>query len=227
MQRQADPVAHPPIAAAAGNLAFESIPALQKAGVRADQWSAAQQLAQRRVLSRLLQALFREALLNPGQLIADTRADVTLLPIWQQRVVLRFTGLRAGALGSWTLTGDVAVLAHDQPPVSIDRPSTLLHWLSPMLDTGDATDVSRLTAIARLSAELDNSQDNDTLCQAYRLAWGERLAAEHGTSAAQDALASLTDDGTPHALARTEQWGTGGHPGTRPTRREWGCRPIR
>ena len=212
MQRQADPVAHPPIAAAAGNPVFESIPALQSAGVRATHWSAAQQLARRRVLSRLLQALFREALLSPGQLIPDTRADVTLLPIWQQRVLLRFTGLRAGALGSWTLTGDVAVLAHDRPPASIDRPSTLLHWLSPMLETGDATDVSRLTAIARLSAELDNSQDNDTLCQAYRLAWGEQLAAEHGASVAQDALALLTGDGTPRALARTEQWGTGGHP---------------
>ncbi len=212
MQHQADPTTRPPIAAAAGNLVLESIPALQNAGVRATHWSAAQQLARRRVLSRLLQALFREALLNPAQLIADTRADVTLLPIWQQRVLLRFTGLRAGALGSWTLTGDVAVLAHDRPPMPIDRPSTLLHWLSPMLETGDATDVSRLTAIARLSAELDNSQDNDTLCQAYRLAWGAQLATEYGTSGAQDALALLTGDGTPHALARTEQWGTGGHP---------------
>ncbi|WP_296228484.1 NRPS-independent rhizoferrin synthetase [Ralstonia sp. UBA689] len=215
MQRQADPAAQTsiaPIAVAAGNLSFESIPALREAGVHAAHWSAAQQLARRRVLSRLLQALFREALLNPYQLIADTRPDMTLLPIWQQRVLLRFTGLHPGALGNWTLAGDVTVLAHDRLPMLVERPSALLHWLTPILETGDDNSAHRLTAIARLSAELDNSQDNDTLCQAYRLAWGERLAAEHGATAPQDALALLVGDGTPQALARTEQWGTGGHP---------------
>lgn len=214
MQHQADPAAQTPIASivvAAGNLSFESIPALREAGVHAAHWSAAQQLARRRVLSRLLQALFREALLDPDQLIADTRPDVTLLPIWQQRVLLRFTGLRPGALGSWTLAGDVTVLAHDRLPTLVERPSALLHWLAPILETGD-DDSAHLTAIARLSAELDNSQDNDTLCQAYRLAWGERLAAEHDATASQDALALLVGDGAPYALARTEQWGTGGHP---------------
>lgn len=215
MQRRSDTAAKTQTAsaaAAAGNFRLESIPALLEVGVQAEHWSAAQQLARRRVLSRLLQALFREALLNADQLIADTRADVTLLPIWQQRVLLRFTGLRPGALGSWTLTGDVAVLAHDRPPTPIERPSALLNWLAPMLDIGDATDAHRLAAIARLATELDNSQDNDTLCQAYRLVWGERLAAEHRVAASQDALALLCGDGTPHALARTEQWGTGGHP---------------
>ncbi|WP_112186118.1 NRPS-independent rhizoferrin synthetase [Ralstonia sp. GX3-BWBA] len=214
MQRRSDTAAKTQTApaAAAGNFRLESIPALLEVGVHAEHWSAAQQLARRRVLSRLLQALFREALLNADQLIADTRADVTLLPIWQQRVLLRFTGLRPGALGSWTLTGDIAVLAHERPPAPIERPSALLNWLAPMLDIGDATDAHRLAAIARLATELDNSQDNDTLCQAYRLAWGERLAAEHRTAASQDALALLCGDGTPHTLARTEQWGTGGHP---------------
>lgn len=215
MQRRSDTAAKTQTASAAvaaGSLCLESIPALHEAGVQAEHWSAAQQLARRRVLSRLLQALFREALLNADQLIADTRADVTLLPIWQQRVLLRFTGLRPGALGSWTLAGDVAVLAHDRPPTPIERPSALLHWLAPILDIGDAADAHRLAAIARLATELDNSQDNDTLCQAYRLAWGERLAAEHRVVASQDALALLCGDGTPHALARTEQWGTGGHP---------------
>lgn len=214
MQRRSDTAAKTQTApaAAAGNFRLESIPALLEVGVQAEHWSAAQQLARRRVLSRLLQALFREALLNADQLIADTRADVTLLPIWQQRVLLRFTGLRPGALGSWTLTGDIAVLAHERPPAPIERPSALLNWLAPMLDIGDATDAHRLAAIARLATEMDNSQDNDTLCQAYRLAWGERLAAEHRTAASQDALALLCGDGTPHTLARTEQWGTGGHP---------------
>jgi len=196
---------------AADTLSLEAIPALAQAGVRTVHWSDAQQMARRRVMSRLLQALFREALLSPDQLIVDTRTDVTLLPIWQQRVLLRFTGLRPGALGSWTLAGDVTVLAHGRPPVPVERPSTLLHYLGPLLDAQDAGTAS-LAAIARLSAELDNSQDNDTLCQAYRLAWGERLAAEHVATGALDAIELLAGDGTPSALARTEQWGTGGHP---------------
>jgi len=123
VQRRSDTAAKTQTASAAvaaGSLCLESIPALLEVGVQAEHWSAAQQLARRRVLSRLLQALFREALLNADQLIADTRADVTLLPIWQQRVLLRFTGLRPGALGSWTLAGDVAVLAHDRPPTPIE-----------------------------------------------------------------------------------------------------------
>ncbi|KHK86511.1 UNVERIFIED_CONTAM: IucA/IucC family protein, partial [Mumia flava] len=153
MQRRSDTAAHTATASAAvaaGNLRLESIPALREAGVRTEHWSTAQQLARRRVLSRLLQALFREALLSADQLIADTRADVTLLPIWQQRVLLRFTGLRPGALGSWTLTGDVAVLAHGRPPTPIEHPSALLHWLAPMLDMGDAAEAHRLAAIGRL-----------------------------------------------------------------------------
>lgn len=215
MQRQADSAvetsANASLAATAGTLSIDAILALAEAGVDANHWSAARQMARRRVLSRLLQALFREALLDPGQLIADTRPDVTLLPIWQQRVLLRFTSLQPGALGSWTLTGDVTVLAHDEPPRPVERPSALLHWLTPILHTRDDSG-QHLAAIARLSAELDNSQDNDMLCQAYRLAWGERLATEHRAAASQDALAHLVGDGTPHALARTEQWGTGGHP---------------
>ncbi len=211
MQRQADSAALATPVAAADALPLEAIPALAQAGVHAAHWSDARQMARRRVLSRLLQALFREALLSPDQLIVDTRTDVTLLPIWQQRVLLRFTDLRPGALGSWTLAGDVTVLAHDRPPLPVERPSALLHCLGPLLDMQDS-DAGSLAAIARLSTELDNSQDNDTLCQAYRLAWGERLAAERAASGARDAIGLLTGDGSPAALARTEQWGTSGHP---------------
>jgi len=211
MQRLTDSAALATRVAAADTLSLEAIPTLAQASVRPVHWSDAQQMARRRVLSRLLQALFREALLSPDQLIVDTRTDVTLLPIWQQRVLLRFTGLRPGALGSWTLAGDVTVLAHDRPPLPVEHPSALLHYLGPLLDAQDAGTAS-LAAIARLSAELDNSQDNDTLCQAYRLAWGERLAAEHVATGALDAIELLAGDGTPSALARTEQWGTGGHP---------------
>jgi siderophore synthetase component len=211
VQRQADSAALATPVAAADILSLEAIPALVQAGVHAAHWSDARQMARRRVLSRLLQALFREALLSPDQLIVDTCADVMLLPVWQQRVLLRFTGLRPGALGSWILAGDVTVLAHGRQPFPVERPSALLNCLGPLLDTQDAGAES-LAAIIRLSTELDNSQDNDTLCQAYRLAWGERLAAERAATGARDAISLLTGDGTPPALARTEQWGTGGHP---------------
>ncbi|MDF7041640.1 hypothetical protein NLR80_26690, partial [Escherichia coli] len=71
MQRRSDTAAHTATASAvvaAGNLRLESIPALREAGVRTEHWSTAQQLARRRVLSRLQQALFREALLSADQL---------------------------------------------------------------------------------------------------------------------------------------------------------------
>lgn len=81
-----------------------------------------------------------------------------------------------------------------------------------MLDMGDAARAYRLTVTDRLAAEPDNSQDNDTLCQTYRLARGARLTVEYRTVAWQDALTPFRGDGMPHALARTEQRGTGDHP---------------
>ena len=59
MQRRSDTAAQTQTApaTAAGNFRLESIPALLEVGVQAEHWSAAQQLARRRVLSRLLQAL--------------------------------------------------------------------------------------------------------------------------------------------------------------------------
>ncbi|VVE36855.1 Aerobactin synthase [Pandoraea communis] len=209
MQHQADST--PPATPAVDALFPEINPELAQAGVRAAHWCDAQKMARRRVFSRLLQALFREALLLPDQLIVDTGDDVTFLPIRPQRVQLCFTGLRSGALGSWVLDGDVFALAHNEPPHLIERASILLHYLGPLLDTQNAG-AERLAAIARLSEELDNSQDNDTLCQAYRRVWGARLAAERAVTGARDALDLLAGNGNPQALARTEQWGTGGHP---------------
>ncbi|WP_374626044.1 IucA/IucC family siderophore biosynthesis protein [Pandoraea sp.] len=211
MQHQADSTAPAMSVAAVDALSLEIPPEFAQTGVRAAHWRDAQQMARRRVFSRLLQALFREALLLPDQLIVDTGADVTLLPIRQQRVQLCFTGLRSGALGSWVLGGDVFALTQNEPPHPVERPSNLLHYLGPLLDTKNAG-VERLEAITRLSVELDNSQDNDTLCQAYRQVWGDRLAAERAATGARDALDLLAGNGNPKALARTEQWGTGGHP---------------
>lgn len=211
MQHQADSTTPVTSAAPAGALSLEIIPELAQTGVRATHWCDARQMARRRVFSRLLQALFREALLLPNQLIVDATSDVTLLPIRQQRLQLCFTGLRSGALGSWVLNGDVFALTQNEPPQLVERSSVLLHHLSPLLDIQNVG-VERLAAITRLSIELDNSQDNDTLCQAYRLAWGARLAAEHTATGVRDALDLLAGNGNPQALARTEQWGTGGHP---------------
>ncbi|VVE87087.1 IucA/IucC family protein [Pandoraea bronchicola] len=211
MQHQAASTTPATPVATTDTLFHKTIPELAQAGVRAAHWRDAQQMARQRVLSRLLQALFREALLCPDQLIADTGADVTLLPIQQRRVQLCFTGPRSGALGSWALAGDIFALTHNEPPQPVERASVLLHYLGPLLDTQNAG-AERLAAITRLSVELDNSQDNDTLCQAYRLAWGARLAAERVAAGARDAIDLLTANGSPRALARTEQWGTGGHP---------------
>ena len=79
MQRRSDTAAQTQTApaTAAGNFRLESIPALLEVGVQAEHWSAAQQLARRRVLSRLLQALSRwYTLAEPqrGQVKAELEA---------------------------------------------------------------------------------------------------------------------------------------------------------
>ncbi|WP_244133272.1 IucA/IucC family protein [Burkholderia gladioli] len=190
---------------------FESTSTLARLGVPPRHWHAASRLARQRALSRLLQALFRENLLEPSQLIVDRATGVTLLPVWQQRILLRLADFRPGALGSWTLAGEVSLIAADQPAVVIDWPSELLAVLAPLLDIGQAGAGDPAT-IERLSIEFDNSLFNDALSQAYRLAWGERLAADCSITPAHDAVARLTGAGRPRDLALTEQWGTSGHP---------------
>lgn len=164
-------------------------------------WERAATLARRRGLSRTVQALFREQLLDASQLVPDAAA--TWLPLWGQQALLRFDGLRLGRAGACRLDGTIGYYAGRCAPRLIDSPSRLLDCLAPVLGA-DAD------ALARLRRELDNSVDNDTLCLAHRAGWGRAL--RHAAAGGTGFLAWLRQGAVANPALLLEQWGTLGHP---------------
>lgn len=63
--------------------------------------------------------------------------------------------------------GDVVVLVYDCLLMFIECLFVLFNWFVFMLDIGDVIDVYCLVVIVWFVMELDNSQDNDMLCQVY------------------------------------------------------------
>ena len=160
--------------------------------------------ARQRGLQRTLQALFRENLLEPGHLIHDGHAS--WLPLWGQRAMLRFEGLRLGRIGNLQLDGAIALVQPGRPPQPLDTPAALLAGIATSLPGQPAA-----ADLLRLSTELENSTANDALCLAYRDGWAARLSAElrqrHPLF-----LAALRGAGHANAPLLLEQWGTLGHP---------------
>ena len=135
-------------------------PAFQAASIRLPDLEAALVQARRRSFGRLLQALWREQLLDSSALVwqTDTQARLVL----PQQAALYFHGLSAAPMAAWTLNGDV----YWQPPHGAAQmvlsPATLLHHLQALL--GPEIHPQQFQ---RLVAELDNSCLNDALCLAY------------------------------------------------------------
>ncbi len=160
--------------------------------------------ARQRGLQRTLQALFREQLLEPGHLIHDSHAS--WLPLWGQRAMLRFDGLRIGRIGNLQLNGAISLLRPGHPPQLLDTPSALLAGVAPSLPgPPQAEDVQRL------AVELENSTTNDALCLAYRSGWAEELSATL-RERHPHFLAALRSSRHANAPLLLEQWGTLGHP---------------
>lgn len=164
-------------------------------------WEHAAALARRRGLTRTVQALLREGLLDASQLVREGAA--AWLPLWGQQALLRFEGLHVGRAGACRLDGAVGLYAGREPPRLIDSPSRLLACLAPVLgaDAG---------ALERLRGEIDNSVDNDTLCLAHRAGWGRALRRDAAGSASF--LAWLRQGAVANPSLLLEQWGTLGHP---------------
>jgi siderophore synthetase component len=160
--------------------------------------------ARQRGLQRTLQALFREQLLEPGHLIHDGHAS--WLPLWGQRAMLRFEGLRIGRIGNLQLDGAISLVQPGRPPQVLDSPSTLLAGIAPSLPGPPAAE-----DVQRLAIELENSTTNDALCLAYRGGWAEELSAALRERHPRF-LAALRNAGHPNAPLLLEQWGTLGHP---------------
>jgi siderophore synthetase component len=160
--------------------------------------------ARQRGLQRTLQALFREQLLEPGHLIHDHHAS--WLPLWGQRAMLRFEGLRLGRIGNLQLDGAITLMQAGRPPQVLDTPEALLAGVAPSLPGPPAAE-----DLQRLSAELENSTANDALCAQYRAGWADRLSASLGARHPQF-LAALRAAGQANIPLLLEQWGTLGHP---------------
>lgn len=164
-------------------------PARQEAGVRA--------------LQRMLQALFREGLLQREHLIAE--GAISWLPLWSQQAMLRFEGLQLGRIGDCRVAGTIAFYRTGERPRQVATASALLACIAPSLHGAAPDDV------ARLMQELDNSFENDLLCLRYRRQWAAELRAELG-SARKHFIAALREQGHANPALLLEQWGTLGHP---------------
>lgn len=80
--------------------------------------------AHRRSLHRLLQALFREGLLNRADFVSE--GDVSWLPLWGRKLLLRIEGLDFGRLGHCQIRGRVSVHQSGQTPRVINSANELL-----------------------------------------------------------------------------------------------------
>ena len=160
--------------------------------------------ARQRGLQRTLQALFREQLLEPGHLIHDSHAS--WLPLWGQRAMLRFEGLRLGRIGNLQLDGAISLVQPGRQPQVLETPSALLAGVAPSLPGPPAAE-----DVQRLAVELENSTVNDALCLAYRSGWAEELSASL-RERHPHFLAALRASRHANAPLLLEQWGTLGHP---------------
>ena len=176
------------------------------------QWAMAKAEANKRGLQLLLQALFREKLLDSDQLIFDPASDAVWLPHWRSKTLFRFDGLTAGMAGSWQLNGPIHYLKNHQKPINLTTSSEALHFLAGLFDV-----TTSQPDIERLQAELSNSTDNDTLCLAYRQSWASRLQQEIPAGEGmifwlQKRSGNNKDGERFNGCLFLEQWGTLGHP---------------
>jgi siderophore synthetase component len=160
--------------------------------------------AQQRGLTRMLQALFREELLQASHLIDD--GPVTWLPLWSQQGLLRFGGLYIGRTGDCRLDGGITYIASGNPGRPVPTATALLECVASSLPlNGDDASLHRLVT------ELDNSLQNDILCLTYRESWAARLT-DRLPMRGQGFLAALRASVLDNPVLLLEQWGTLGHP---------------
>ena len=166
--------------------------------------------ARRRGLEKLVQALFREKLLNTEtQLIADG-PEVSWLPLWGQRTLLRFEGLHFRGIGACRLHGDVHYYAVAGGAKRIATPSELLRLLAPALPIETGRE-----ALQRLCRELDDSVINDALGRQFRRQFSGEWQAHQRRQDSPPPSAFITAlRGSCHSNPSLllEQWGSQGHP---------------
>lgn len=159
--------------------------------------------ARQRGLVRMLQALFREGLLQSGQLVRE--GAVSWLPLWSSQALLRFDGLEIGRTGHCRLAGTVTHYQNGRHGEPILTAAVLLHRIARALPQIPADG-----DLWRLAGELDNSLENDILCLGYRQQWAARLNAS--VQGGDGFLAALRSSDLANPALLLEQWGALGHP---------------
>ncbi|MBN2978441.1 IucA/IucC family protein [Pseudomonas lactucae] len=164
------------------------------------------QTAAERSFQRLIQALFREELLDPATRTYDDHGRCWLTLPDQSR--LRFDHLHPGRMSSWELRGRVTLLSANTPELKLQFPSQLLTLLNCSFETPAEPDV-----LSRLNTEIDDSFVNDTLCLAFHRQWTLNLHAAMDPAHQGNLLSHLQDDPeVGNCTSVLEQWGTLGHP---------------
>jgi len=162
--------------------------------------------ATQRSFQRLMQALFREKLINPDICTYDYIGRCWL-PIGDD-AHLCFDHLIGAGMDSWDLRGSVTLFPAGHLPHKILTPGELLAQLSIHFSPTPCANV-----LERLSTELEDSLRNDTLCLAFHHKWTERLREEMDTEHNGNLLGWLKAGAASEIpTLLLEQWGTLGHP---------------
>jgi siderophore synthetase component len=180
--------------------------AFQSHRITLDHLSNALEPAAQRCFQRLIQALFREGLINPDACEYDDNSRCWL-PLGDG-AHLCFDHLSGGRMNSWDVRGSIVLHTPDSLPHKIQLPSELLAHLGTQLNPPASPQV-----LERLACELDDSYSNDTLCLAFHHGWTERLREQIDTRHDNNLLACLkTSPDHQNPTSLLEQWGTLGHP---------------
>ncbi|UOP11484.1 IucA/IucC family protein [Pseudomonas palleroniana] len=162
--------------------------------------------AAQRSFQRLIQALFREGLLDSNALTYDQQGHCRL-PL-SDHAHLHFEHLRPGRMASWDLRGPITLCQVNLADQKIQFPSQLLTLLNDALETPADPQV-----LNRLNTEIDDSFVNDTLCLAFHEQWSLRLHASMSAAHQANLLRYLKDEpSVANPTSVLEQWGTLGHP---------------
>ena len=176
-----------------------------KHGIHEKNLTDAVQKSSQRTLQRLIQALLREGIIHSDALRKLPNGNHSLQLTSTNKLI--FEGLIEHRMGAWSLHGRVFIHPEGKPASPITQPS---EFLGRVLCASD--DIINTEVLTRLSAEIDNSFMNDTLCVAFHDAWNRRLTRSSSEQPSNSFLADLRSASPVNASLILEQWGTTGHP---------------
>lgn len=152
--------------------------------------------ARRRSFKRIIQALFREQILDKSMLVVNNDGTYTMKLCTGSGEIV-FYGLSFYRMDSVIFNGKVIYVQQNGDYINIEIPSHLIEVLREnfVIDFG-------YDAVTNLCIEVDNSMFNDVICLAYHKKWNEDLSVI-------DLFNTMSEY---NRLIVLEQWGCMGHP---------------